>query len=61
MGKEVPVEVTFFLPGCHDPISFVRQDGHVASLGELVDFLDEPSKHSSSIVEVSLSIRDVGC
>lgn len=61
MEEEVSVEITFFLPGCHDPIGFVHQDGHVANLGELTDFLDEPSKHSSSSAEVPFFIRGVGC
>lgn len=61
MGEKVPVEMAFFLPGCHDPVGFVCQDGHVASPGELVDLLDQPSKHSSSIVEVPFSLRDVSC
>lgn len=61
VGQEVPVEVTLLLPGCHDPVGFVCQDGHVAHLGELVDFLDQASKHGPSVVEIPFSLRDEGC
>lgn len=57
---EAAVQVALLLPGCHDAVGFVCQDGHVAAPGKLIHLGHLPPKDCPAIIEVPFTVCSKG-